>query len=584
MTHTEQPAPRANWFWLLLPLLAAMLYLAGLGGPYVPTNGDEMVYVHIARVTAQSGHWLPLQSELVGLRNTKPPLLFWQALVAGNWGDNWNMFALRLPSVLYTFATAGLVGFFTYQFQRQMRTAGLAMALYLLYFSSFRYGRVYLTSAAETFWLALPMWWLLWQRLRPPNSLAATAGWRAYTAFGLAMGIGAAYKSFALLAPAAAAWWCAYLLGERHWRWHTLWRISAGMAWSVLLGLALFSTWFLLDPDPAAVWREFVVAENAGKMGNSGGYWEAALHGAYPMWQQLLAYPINAGLLALQAIGFFVHVTWLALRRQGWRTMSPAHAVLLAWLLVWLVVFMVPSQRSERYVIPAMPALAIAMALAWERCARGWSLAALLLAAPALLLLGRIAWVIGALGVGAAGWTNMAMAVSAAGLVTVLLGWVRWQWARNAALVSVLAIYACFSLMVVPLSGPGNDFPLPLKAQLRDQRVAVPNGFTGQFETYRFVLPGASIFPYDAEGRNTGERYPEMPSDQRLQRLLGEFDAVVWRQESNQVTAPACLPQCRVLAERWHVRGRHQSGEITWDNLWYPQQWLFNREWLIHAP
>ena len=94
--------PPLAWPWLVLVLAAAALYLLGLGGPYAPTNGDEMVYIHIARMTSEAGHWLPLQSELLGTRNTKPPLLIWQAMVAGNWGDNWHLFALRLPSVAYT--------------------------------------------------------------------------------------------------------------------------------------------------------------------------------------------------------------------------------------------------------------------------------------------------------------------------------------------------------------------------------------------------------------------------------------------------------------------------------------------------
>jgi hypothetical protein len=69
--------------WLGLLTLAIALYFFGLGSFYAPTNGDEMVYIHIARLTAESGHWLPLVSDLDQMRNTKPPLLFWQALVAG---------------------------------------------------------------------------------------------------------------------------------------------------------------------------------------------------------------------------------------------------------------------------------------------------------------------------------------------------------------------------------------------------------------------------------------------------------------------------------------------------------------------
>ena len=74
------------WPWLALLALAVGLYFFGLGSFYAPTNGDEMVYIHIARLTAEVGQWLPLVSDLDHMRNTKPPLLFWQALVAGDWG------------------------------------------------------------------------------------------------------------------------------------------------------------------------------------------------------------------------------------------------------------------------------------------------------------------------------------------------------------------------------------------------------------------------------------------------------------------------------------------------------------------
>ena len=128
-------------------------------------------------------------------------------------GETWSLFALRLPSIAYTFATTALLAFFAYRMSEasnRLRTACVAAALYLLFFCTFRYGRVYLTSAPETFWLALPMWWVLWLRLRTStiggmHHAGATPGALAYTLFGIAMGLGAAYKSFALVAPAAAA-------------------------------------------------------------------------------------------------------------------------------------------------------------------------------------------------------------------------------------------------------------------------------------------------------------------------------------------------------------------------------------------
>ncbi len=59
---------------------------------------------------------------------------------------------------------------------------------------------------------------------------------------------------------------------------------------------------------------------------------------------------------------------------------------------------------------------------------------------------------------------------------------------------------------------------------------------------------------------------------------------MVWLQEDLN-TAPSCLPRCRLVAQRWHVKSRHKDGEVTLDNLWQPQDWLFRREWLlVRAP
>jgi 4-amino-4-deoxy-L-arabinose transferase-like glycosyltransferase len=495
--------------------------------------------------------------------------------------------ALRLPSIVYTFATTGLLAFFTWRMSGKRRTACLAAVLYLLYFSTFRYGRVYLTSAPETFWLALPMWWVLWLRLRgfAPGSVVLASpikvGALAYTLFGVAMGLGAAYKSFALVAPACAAVWCALLWGEPRFDWKAVLRTTAGITWSGLLGVGIFALWFVLDPDPAAVWQEFIVAENAGKMSNPMGYWQNAWNGPYPMWTQLLAYPVNAGLLALTGLGF----AWLMIKRgvrmSTYRSLTPAQRVLVAWLLVWLIVFTIPSQRSERYVIPAMPALAIGMALLWQRIGRVWSIATLLLMAPALVMLARIAYVIGEMDVGSPVLSGITLLLAGLGLLAVFLGLFNARWTRNLSLLACATVYASFNLMVAPLSHPDTDYSEAVHAQLLGKQVAVPNGFTGQFENYHFVLPGAKITPFDAAGRNTGELYPDMPAPERLQRLLTEFDAVVWLQGDEDQEQPACMPGCKLLAQRWHVKSRHKAGEITLDNLWYPQEWLFSREWLL---
>lgn len=574
-------------FWLGLVAAVFLMYLFGLGGAYAPTNGDEMVYIHIARLTAESGQWLPLVSELENMRNTKPPLLFWQAMVAGNWGDNWSLLTLRLPSIIYTMLTSACIGLLTLRMSNKWRTACMAVLVYLVFFSTFRYCRVYVTSAPETFWMALPMFWVLWLQASKTTNKAteSTPGWLIFGLIGLALGLGLAYKSFALIAPAAFTLWVLLLMQYAPLQWGRTFVISSKVAASSLIALGIFGLWFVLDPNPTAVWQEFVLTENAGKMNTQQGYWHAALFGNYPMWAQLLAYPENAGIFAFIVIG----IGWLGLKTvfqrkiQGspvW-TLPKSETMLVVWLLIWLVIFALPSQRSARYVIPAMPALAILMALHWEKIGKVWFYITLLITLPAFVLLGRIAWVIGGMDIGSTVLLILSMTAALIGVALVILACIKPAWCRISALLACFMVYASFNLMVQPLSVPSADYSAAVQDQMKGLRVAVPNGFNGQFERYQFVLPKARITPYDAEGRNTGAHHPELSTPQRLDYLLSNFDAVVWLQDNLKEHQPTCIPQCTLLGTRWHIKSRHREGEITWANLWYPQEWLFRKEWLL---
>lgn len=598
-------------FWLALLLLAAFAYVFGLDGQYVPSNGDEMVYAHIARATAATGQWLPLASELVDTRNTKPPMLFWQAMVAGNWGEHWSMAALRTPSLLYLLLVSGAIVLCLRAVTQRWREGLMAACIFLAFLSTFRYGRPYLTSAPETFWFSLPLFALLWQRARrsaagPPQGApapsggsephtvserggpmnAASPGWLAHLLFGLGLGLGLAYKSFALIAPAAAAWWLALVASESHPSWQAVWRHTLKTGVSAALALAVFGLWFVLDPDPQAVWREFIVGENAAKFSDARGWWQEAfsLSGS-SIWSQLLAYGVNAGLL------FFVipGLAWLGLKRlpQGRKLwpLSPHQAILLAWILVWLLVFLFPSQRSARYVIPAMPAVAMLLALHWRDIARAWFLPTLLIAGLALLMIGRIAWVGYSLGLSSPVELSLSLLALAAGAVVIAAGLWRSAWSRGAAVLASLLVYVAFNLSVAPMDGPVGRYDAQTIAGTPQGRIAVPNGFNSQFERFQFLLPGPHHFlPYETGARALARRAegttPPTPAEE-LRELLATHQAVVWIQSGPAQTAPPCLPACRVLGERWLLTSRHLPGEVRLDNLWHPQQWLYRREWLL---
>lgn len=580
--HPLHQSPDAvNLAWSALLVIAVAIYSLGLGGQYIPSIGDELVYSHIARLTAASHQWLPLVSELEHMRNTKPPLLFWQAIWVTDWGHSWNMVALRTPSLIYTLLTTGAVAWSVRLISGNLRSACLAACVYLAFFCTFRLGRPYLTSAPETFWLNLPMFWLLWRRVRPNSAAPARSlRWSTHAGFGIALGLGLAYKSFALIAPAAATLYWAQLLSAPSVNWRTGFQVGLKVVLSSTLALGIFALWFVLDPDPRAVWQEFVVGENADKLSSDRGYWQLALFGGgASMWAQLLAYVQNAGLLAFVVLGLAVLGIRQAWGHRSSRSAVPVHWIILfSWLAVWLIVFTLPSQRSARYVVPAMPALAVVIALAWQQIGRLWFMMSLLLCAVLITALGRIAWAAQGIGIGSDFELGAALAATFVGLLLVLTGFVKPGWTRACTLSTCFAVYACFGLGTAPLNGAAGHYSAEVVAQFHNARVAVPNSFNGQFERFQFLLPGNRFVPYDVEERASSRGTTHRAE---LSRLLASHDAVIWLQSNPTELTPACAPDCRVLGWRWEVKGRHQRGEIHWGNIWQPQQWLFRREWLI---
>jgi len=571
----------STWQVCVILLLALLTYVYGLGGQYVPTIGDEMVYAHIARLTAESGQWLPLASELPGTRNTKPPLLFWQAMVAGDWSRNWTLQALRAPSLIYTFLLAACVATSTRLITRSWRDGLLSACLFLVFFSTFRFGRPYLTSAPETFWLSLPLFLLLWQRLRTPNYIP---GWQPHVLLGLGLGLGLAYKSFALIAPAAAAWWLALIWSEPHPTWPRTLRHTLLTGFSAAAALSVFGLWFVLDPSPQEVWQEFILAENAAKFSDRQGYWQQALSlSGSSIWSQLLAYPVNAGLLFFVVLG----LGWRGMRSIGQLDQKlPAHQIiLLAWALVWLAVFLFPSQRTARYVIPAMPAIAILLALNWRHLARFWYLPTLLLAVAMYVYLGRIAWVAYTLGLYSVPEVSLITSFMVMATLVALLALIKPGWTRTGALLASFFVYAGWGLTVAPMDGAIGRFNAQTQEQLPNGTLAAPSNFNGQFERYQFLLDKAQhIQPYGVDalqqsGSSSGDG--SKGSALLLGQLLTRYAAVVWVQDRLHQTQPPCLPGCKILGERWILRSRYLGGEITAENVWHPDQWLFRREWLL---
>ena len=549
--------------WAILGLCAVLVmavgaYFFGLDSLQIPKNGDEFPYAHITRLTAESGHLLPLQSTLDNMRNTKPPLLFWQGVLSTNWGHAWSLWNLRVPNVLYTLATALLVGLLGWKCsQRNVVTGLLAALLWLGFFSTYRFGRPFLTNAGEIFWLFLPFFLLLFR-----GKKAFDSSWGTPLVIGLAVGIGLLYKSFALLLPVGlglAFWYWRY----RHYRpGEFLRRDVYKLMLIALLSLGIFALWFVLDPDPQAVWNEFVIGENAGKFDPHGpSYLAKMFWGDGSIWVLATGYALNAGLLAIVVLATMGLGLWRLFRHAD---LSDDEKFLWWWVLILFVVFCFPSQRSSRYLLEAMPALAVLIALVWFRLSRWALFATTLICTLVIGAIGYLGWLLQH-DVGQPLYTGteavlvviMLAALTLSLLIPHLLPWL--------TLPGVFAAYLTLTGFLSVFDGPLGRYKESVQWQTAGQTVWVPYNFNAAYEQYRFLLPGADIRGYRSDAgmplHILRERYPLLIVQQPLD-------------------TPVCS-DCRILGERLELRGRQSDAEIKAMLHGEVARHLFLRELLI---
>lgn len=478
---------RGLWIGCASLLLALFVYCAGLRSDHLATNGDELLYAQISKLTAASGELLPLQSIDEKARNTKPPMLFWQGILTTDWGNHWSLALLRAPNAFYTLLTAGLLLAIGWKRGRSPALGISAALLFLCFFSTYRYGRVFLTSAPETFWLFAPLALLLLHR-EPRFPAGILWPW----IWGGMIGIGLLYKSFALVVPVAVTL-SLWQLRAREWDLKTFLRRDS---WRVLMvvvaALLLFGLWFWLDPNPLQVLKDFVMRENAGKF-NTGGesYLLNFFIGQSSVWRIVVSYPLNAGLLALVVVALF----WDAWKRR--RQLGSLEIFLWIWMLVLAAFFCIPNQRDERYLIPAMPALALLIALRlghlplWVARVTNAAAAIVLLGLAALALLLQHHAGIGSL------YPLWVPLVWVAALSVVIAGILKKDLARQLLATSVLCVYLGYYLFLIPLDHGSGRFKGEGIEAVVDCKVSVPSNFNAREESYGFLLPGAIVKPYE---------------------------------------------------------------------------------------
>ncbi|SNX29328.1 4-amino-4-deoxy-L-arabinose transferase [Polynucleobacter meluiroseus] len=549
---------------ILILLLGVCTYLYGLDSRFAPKNGDEYPYMHIVRMTADAGHWLPLQSEMVGLKNTKPPLIFWQGIASSSWGSDWTLAQLRWPSVLYTGLTAFFLFLALWRFSGRLQTGLLAGLIWLSFFATYRYGRPFLTDPPEVFWLSLPFFALLyWGRAVFQSKLLFPI--LAGICFGLAL----LAKSFAYIVPALLA------LGLFYWRWRE-WRLTSILVKDLykliligVLALGIFSLWFFLDPFPEAVWREFVLGENAGKFeARHSNYFLDLISGSDSIWMLLLTSLANAGLF------FFVLISTLMQCWRERRFLSVEELLLFLWVAAFLLIFSLPSQRSGRYLLPVMPAFAAMIALHWERLPL-WGFRIAL--ALQLILLGALSWAsanlqlspfLGTAGVWA--YSNWHWLLLSGALTLVLVGLFQRRYTKSISLAACFLCYCALTSSLSPLEGALGRYSSEAIQQVSGQDIWIPCDYRAKDEEYRLLLPSARLHGYPAQEADQVSALTQAYSIVAIQTPMG--------------TQPELCASCVILGQRMEMRARQSSAEIKAILLGEIGKYLFVNEYIIANP
>jgi hypothetical protein len=359
------------------------------------------------------------------------------------------------------------------------------------------------------------------------------------------------------------------------WRWRE-WSISKVLVRDAykliliaLLSLGVFALWFVLDPSPEAIWKEFVLGENAAKFeARSSHYFLDLIRGGDSIWMLILTTLANAGLLTFVLISTLI---------QCWRQrrfLSLEEALLLLLVLAFFIVFSLPSQRSGRYLLPVMPAFAALIALHWDRLPLWGFRIALLLQ---LILIATLAWVGGNLQLsnflGQPNIWNYSYwhwALVCASLLLIIVGLAHQNRTKTLALAGCFLSYCILTSSLSPLEGALGRYDQATIERVSRQDIWVPCDYRAKDEEYRLLLPGTKLHGYLA--KDAGDA-----------RLLSDTYPLVAVQSPIGIEPELC-ESCQIIGRRMEMRARHSNAEILAMVQGQIGQHLFVNEYLILTP
>jgi 4-amino-4-deoxy-L-arabinose transferase-like glycosyltransferase len=332
----------------LLWLTAGVLLLIGSGvGLRHPWPADEPGFVQVAREMVSHGNWLfpTMGGEFY---DDKPPFYLW-LLSAGYALTGSIRWTFLLPSLLAAWGIVALV----YDLARRLhgRSQALASAALLLCTVQFvLQARSAQIDATLCFLTTLSLYALLRHLLLGP-------AWGWYFVSGVAAGLGVITKGVGFL-PLLALLPFGYL---RRQGFQPLPAFRGGWRWSLagfglLIGAGIWLAPMLAaveasgDPALLAYRDAILVRETAIR------YFDAWHH--RHAWYYFIVEVIPLAWLPLSALLFWLVPRWNA----AWRERDARVWLPLAWALIVLLFFSLSTGKRDLYILPALPAVALAAA------------------------------------------------------------------------------------------------------------------------------------------------------------------------------------------------------------------------------
>jgi 4-amino-4-deoxy-L-arabinose transferase-like glycosyltransferase len=517
---------RALLWWL--PLYLAVALIAIFTTPPVP--------LHSTRALAVAWDmWINHQFLVPHINGApyaqKAPLLFW--LIHAGWAvfgvnDIWP----RILMVLIGAAQLILAQVLARRlFPERAWVARTTPWLLLALAFGFLYGLQIMYDGLLAVWVLAAALCLV------PGRHRAAPHW---SGFALCVGLGLLTKGPVMLVHTAPVWllgpwWCTHAREHRA-RWYGFGALA------VLGGCAILTAWVL----PAIHASGDAYAHHLVYQQTSGRVVDAFIHQRpfwwYAPWLAVLLFPFV--LWPRMWAGVF------ALRRP----LAPGLRMLLAWLVPALVIFSAFSGKQSYYLVPELPAAAIAMAAAitrlraradaparsawlgaWPLALGSFALAALLLALPFLAAAGRLS---------GGHWLRDCAAVSAPfgvlylllGLFVLLPGRGELRRIAGASLIGSAAAYALFALAFTPAFDMRPAAHLLARAEASGHAIGNMGDYDGQFEFMgRMTRPVTGLYSEQAL-RDFAAKHPQalvitypdslVANDLRYARLVQPYRGV----------------------------------------------------------